>query len=236
MTPTGAAIVATLAEGRAGDPPPMTPLAAGYGAGKKDFGAPFPNILRVFIAEAQKVHTEQTASKEETPTTVAVLETNLDDAPGEVLGHVHERLLAAGALDVFFVPAQMKKNRPGTLMTVLAAPQDAETLSDVVFAETGTFGVRQTMARRYCLDRAWETVATPYGAVRIKVGSRKGREVAASPEFEDCRSAAQAHGVALKEVYRAALAARYGGSAPVFYGLMLQNFPEPGTTRIRMGS
>ena len=208
VTPTGAAIVATLSEGRMGDPPPMTPLGVGYGAGKKDFGAPFPNLLRVVIGEAQDVHSSKQATAGATPTTVAVLETNLDDAPGEVLGYVQERLLAAGALDVFFVAAQMKKNRPGTLLTVLAAPEDAAVLSEMILAETGTLGVRRTLAQRDCLERAWESVETPFGPVRVKVGTRGGREWTAAPEFEDCRSAAQAHGVAIRQVYRAALAAR----------------------------
>ncbi len=173
VTPTGAAIVATLSEGRVGDPPPMTPQAVGYGAGKKDWGAPFPNLLRAVIGEAQDVHSLREAAVS-SPATVAVLETNLDDAPGEVLGYVQERLLAAGALDVFFVAAQMKKNRPGTLLTVLAAPEDASRLSEVVFAETGTFGVRPTVARRTCLDRTWEAVETPFGRVRVKVATQGG--------------------------------------------------------------
>lgn len=209
VTPTGAALVATLAEGRIGNPPAMTPRLVGYGAGKKDWGAPFPNLLRVVIGEAQDVHTTQEeAGWGEPVASIAVLETNLDDAPGEAIGYVQERLLMAGALDVFLVPAQMKKNRPGTLITVLARHEDAPALSDILFEETGTFGVRQTAARRVCLDRVWETVPTQYGAIRVKIGSRGGHEVAAAPEYEDCRSAAQAHGVGLREVYQAALGAR----------------------------
>lgn len=205
VTPTGAAIVATLAEGRVGDPPAMTPLSVGYGAGKKDFGAPFPNLLRVFIGEAQEVLSRQADAA---PTVVTVLETNLDDAPGEALGYTQERLLAAGALDVFFVPAQMKKNRPGTLLTVLAAPESADALAGILFAETGTFGVRRTTMERYCLDRTWETVETTFGSVRVKVGLLRGQEVAAAPEYEDCRRLAVEQGVTLREVYRAAQAAR----------------------------
>lgn len=214
VTPTGAAIVATLATAeRIGNPPAMTPLAVGYGAGKKDFGAPFPNLLRVIIGEVPDVSTQsgEGATKDETPGTVVVLETNVDDAAPEALGYAQERLLAAGALDVFFVPAQMKKNRPGTLVTVLAAPESAEALTDVLFAETGTFGVRRTLAERSILERRVETVGTPYGDVRVKIGARAGRSVVASPEFEDCRRAAAANAVPLREVYRAALFSQAAG-------------------------
>ena len=210
VTPTGAAIIATLAQGRVGEMPAMTPLAAGYGSGKKDFGAPFPNLLRAVVGEARNLQTSAAgADAGRSPTTVAVLETNLDDVPGETLGYVQERLLASGALDVFAVSAQMKKNRPGTLLTVLAAPEDVRRLSDLLFAETGTFGVRRTWAEREVLDRAWETVETPFGSVRVKTGSRDGKEVTAAPEYEDCREVAGRHGVALRDVYRAALAERY---------------------------
>jgi uncharacterized protein (DUF111 family) len=137
-----------------------------------------------------------------------VLETNLDDVPGETIGYVQERLLAAGALDVFLTPVQMKKNRPGVLLAVLAAPEHADALADIVMQETGTLGVRRTWAERRCLDRVWETVETIFGPIRIKIGSRAGREQTAAPEFEDCRAAAERHGVALREVYRAATAAR----------------------------
>ena len=201
VTPTGAAIIATLAGAeRAGDPPAMTPRAVGYGAGKKDWGAPFPNLLRVLLGD--------TPDAGASPTRVAVLETNLDDVPGETIGYVQERLLAAGALDVFLTPVQMKKNRPGVLLSVLAAPEHADALADIVMGETGTLGVRRTWAERRCLDRAWETVETIFGPIRIKIGSREGREQTAAPEFEDCRQAAERNGVPLREVYRTALAAR----------------------------
>ena len=214
VTPTGAAIVATLSEGRIGDPPAMVPAAVGYGAGKKDFGAPFPNLLRVVIGEARNLHSGEGAlvtgnsETDTTPRTISVLETNLDDVPGEVLGYAQERLLAAGALDVFFAPVQMKKNRPGTLLTVLSAPENAEALAEIVLAETGTLGVRRTTAERFCLERTWEAVATPFGEVRVKVGRWAGREITAAPEYEDCRVAAQNSGAPLRDVYRAALGAR----------------------------
>lgn len=216
VTPTGAALLATLAgPGRAGDPPAMAMRAAGYGAGKKDWGAPFPNLLRVLIGETTEGGAQSRAagSPSETvdvpPTTIAVLETNLDDAPPEHLGYVQERLLAGGALDVFFVPAQMKKNRPGTLVTVLADVENASALSDVLLRETGTFGVRQTLAERRCLARTWQTVETIFGPIRLKIGADDtGREITAAPEFEDCRAAALDHHVALRDVYQAAVRAR----------------------------
>ncbi len=208
VTPTGAALLAVLAgSSRAGDPPAMAMRAAGYGAGKKDWGTPFPNLLRVLIGDTGDKD-EKTSAVSAT-TTVAVLETNLDDAPAEHLGYVQERLLAGGALDVFFVPAQMKKNRPGTLVTVLADLENASALCDLLFRETGTFGVRQTWAERRCLARTWQTVETVFGPIRLKIGADEaGREITAAPEFEDCRTAALNHQVALRDVYQAAVRAR----------------------------
>jgi pyridinium-3,5-bisthiocarboxylic acid mononucleotide nickel chelatase len=219
VTPTGAAIVATLAgPEHIGEPPAMIPRAVGYGSGKKDFGAPFPNLLRVVIGEVQEKRTGMNGAQSDahaTPTTVVVLETNVDDASPEVLGYTQERLLAQGALDVFFVPAQMKKNRPGTLVTVLAAPETAEMLTDTLLAETGTFGVRRTVAERTILTRSQTTVDTVYGPVRVKVGMREGRSLVASPEYEDCRDAAVRHTVPLREVYSAARTAAEAVAASV---------------------
>ena len=218
VTPTGAALLATLAgPDRAGDPPPMALRAAGYGAGKKNWGAPFPNLLRVLIGDTNENDdkTARGANTDVPATTIAVLETNLDDAPAEHLGYVQERLLAHGALDVFFVPAQMKKNRPGTLVTVLADVENASALSDVLLRETGTFGVRQTLAERRCLARTWQTVETVFGPIRLKIGADEtGREITAAPEFEDCRAAALDHQVALRDVYQAAARAlRYSSGS-----------------------
>jgi uncharacterized protein (TIGR00299 family) protein len=225
VTPTGAAIIATLAGAvRMGEPPAMTPLAVGYGSGKKDFGAPFPNLLRVFIGEAQQLQSNVTSpvaqeqqesapepalvgTSQSTPTQVAVLEANVDDTTPEILAFAEERLFAQGALDVFFLPAQMKKNRPGTLITVLAAPEQASQLSHTLIRETGTFGVRRTLAEREVLARRQEQVPTPYGAVGVKFGTAAGNDVIAAPEYEDCRRIANAQGVPLREVYDAARAA-----------------------------
>lgn len=220
VTPTGAALLATLAgPDRTGDPPAMAMRAAGYGAGKKNWGAPFPNLLRVLIGDTREEGGREPAVERaplggDVPaTTIAVLETNLDDAPAEHLGYVQERLLAGGALDVFFVAAQMKKNRPGTLVTVLADVENASALSDLLLRETGTFGVRQTRAERRCLARTWQTVETVFGPIRLKIGADDaGREITAAPEFEDCRAAALDHHVALRDVYQATARARYSSS------------------------
>jgi pyridinium-3,5-bisthiocarboxylic acid mononucleotide nickel chelatase len=201
VTPTGAALVATLAgPANVGDAPPMTTTAVGYGAGKKDWGAPFPNLLRVLIGETAEARPNADA----TPQTVVVLETNVDDATPETLGYAQERLLAEGALDVILVPAQMKKNRPGAWITVLSAPETADGLADILFAETGTFGVRRTVAARETLARTFGTARTPYGEIRMKIGERNGRAVVVAPEFEDCRAAALASSVPLRTVYEAA--------------------------------
>jgi hypothetical protein len=225
VTPTGAAIIASLAgAGCIGEAPAMTPRAVGYGAGKKDFGTPFPNLLRVIIGDTTTSGQASAAGSEiaadGTPTQVVVLETNVDDAAPETLGYVQERLLARGALDVFFIPAQMKKNRPGTLVTVLSSPTDAGDLTRILFEETGTFGVRRTLAEREVLARATETVETPFGPVRVKVGRIAADEptLTAAPEYEDCRAAAAAHAAPLRTVYRAAEQAYAAQSAAVATG------------------
>lgn len=190
VTPTGAAIITTLAE-RFGPLPTMTVRQVGYGAGSRDL--PRPNVLRLFLGEAE---TTQAATE------IIGLEANVDDLPGEVLGYTMERLFAAGALDVFYTPIQMKKNRPGVLLRVLCAPQDEAGCTAVLFAETTTLGVRRLPMGRVTLPREIRTVETPYGPVRVKVSSWEGRERMA-PEYEDCRSLAAQHGVPLQQVYRA---------------------------------
>ncbi len=141
------------------------------------------------------------------PATVVVMETNLDDFSPELYETVMERLLAAGALDVFLSPIQMKKNRPATLLTVLAAPDSMNALAEVLFTHTSTFGIRHTTMQRITLERHWQTVETPYGPVRVKIGTWQGRETSASPEYEDVKAAARAHDVPAKTVYAAAQAA-----------------------------
>jgi hypothetical protein len=203
VTPTGAAIITTLAAAdESGRMPDMRVSGSGFGAGKKQFKPDMPNLLRVVIGirDAQ-------ASVDGTPETISVLETNLDDVSPEAFEMLLTRAFAAGALDVFFTPIQMKKNRPAHLATVLCPTDRAEALADVLFRETGTFGVRVRRQDRYVLDRAWETVATEYGEIRLKIGSRRGEILVVAPEYEDCKAAAESHSVPLRAAYLAAQAA-----------------------------
>jgi len=191
-TPTGAAVLTTLADAF-GPVPDMRIDAIGYGAGTRD-GRTRPNVLRVMLG---------TTSDAAESDRITVLETNLDDETPEVIAHATGRLLAAGALDVYTLPIQMKKGRPGTLLTVLVEPGQAGELEAVLFAETSTFGVRRATMWRSKLRRRHETVRTRFGAIRVKVGTREG-VTTATPEYEDCRAAAEAHGVALRVVMDAA--------------------------------
>ncbi len=201
VTPTGAALVTTLAGPKnAGRMPAMRVLSSGFGAGKKQFVPDMPNLLRVVLGETTPV----AESTDATPQTVAVLETNLDDHSPELFDLLMERCLAAGALDIFFAPIQMKKNRPATLVTVLCPPENAEPLAALLFQETGTFGIRTREQRRWTLERSWRTATTEFGAIRLKIGAWQGEEVAVSPEYEDCKRAAVEHGVPLHRVYEAA--------------------------------
>jgi pyridinium-3,5-bisthiocarboxylic acid mononucleotide nickel chelatase len=145
---------------------------------------------------------------------VTLLETNLDDVSAEVMGYTKRRLLEAGALDVFSTAIQMKKDRPGTLISVLARPQDALKLEEILFAETGTFGIRRTNMERSKRARREHTVQTAWGAVRGKLGWRNGQECIFTPEFEDCARLAAEKGVPLREIYRAAQSAFEPASAP----------------------
>jgi len=136
--------------------------------------------------------------------TVTRLETNLDDCPAEQLGAAMEKLLAAGALDVWFTPIQMKKNRPGTLLSVLCAPGDADALADMIFAETTAFGLRREQLVRLKLGRRFETVRTEFGEVTVKIGLKGDVAVQVAPEFESCRAVSERAGVPLRDVYDAA--------------------------------
>ncbi len=197
VTPTGAAIIREIASGF-GPLPAMSVEAVGYGAGKNTFS--IPNALRVMIGE------ESVASP--APECVTVIETNIDDLNPQFYETAMERLFTAGALDVFLTPIQMKKNRPGTLLSVICDPGQAEAIAAVILAETSTLGVRISQWERICLERRWEEVVTEFGVVRIKIGERDDRVITASPEYEDCKKAAIEHGVPLRHVYECA-AARY---------------------------
>jgi len=194
VTPTGAALLSTLASSF-GAIPAMTLHAVGYGAGARDL--PIPNVLRLLIG----TRTEPAAATSET---LVMLETNIDDLNPEFYDHAMARLFDAGALDVFLSPAQMKKNRPATLLHVLCRPADVSRLVGLLFAETSTLGIRESAVIRHCLARSTETVETFYGEVQVKV-ARWGPEMARiKPEYEDCRRLAVEHGVPLRDVYRAA--------------------------------
>ena len=195
-TPTAAAVLTTLAE-RAGAAPEMTLEAVGYGAGAREAG-PVPNLLRVLIGSCRQPGRIDT---------VVELSANLDDCTGEVIGAALEKLLAAGCLDAWATPVYMKKSRPGWMLSALCRFDDADRAEEILFSETTTLGVRRRTCRRSKLARRHETVQTPYGPVRVKLGLRDGRALTAAAEFADARVAAEAHGVPLKEVLAAALEA-----------------------------
>src|SRR5271165_5816578 len=197
VTPTGAAIVKTLAT-RFTAFPEMKIEKSGYGAGSRNFPG-HPNVVRLTIGEAASTLAAKTASD-----TVTVLEANLDDLNPQVFGYVMDRLLEEGALDAFGMPVQMKKNRPGTLLTVLCKPEDASKLTQLLFTETTTLGVRRRDEVRQTLARRWENVRTQWGEVRIKIASMNGIVTNYAPEYEDCRRLAAEHHVPLKTVMQEA--------------------------------
>jgi uncharacterized protein (DUF111 family) len=179
---------------------------AGYGAGSRDFPG-HANVVRITVGEiAADISSDRNvrATRPEEDT-VCLLEANLDDLSPQVFGYVMERLLEAGALDVFATPIQMKKNRPGSLLTVLAQPQDAEKLTNIIFAETTTLGIRRREEKRQVLARRWEAVQTQWGTVRMKIANMNGTVSNYAPEFEDCRRIASEHRVPLKQVMQEAV-------------------------------
>lgn len=197
VTPTGAAIVATLCDAF-GPQPPMTVSALGYGAGSADLEGQ-PNVLRLMVGDAAETRTGEYSEE------IRVIEANLDDLNPQVFGYFVERALAAGALDVFTSAVQMKKNRPGTLLTVLCKPADEGKFQELFFAETATLGVRSYTTQRRVLPREWETVTTCYGEVRMKLARLNGQVVQVSPEYEDCRKLAEEKAVPLQRVMQEAM-------------------------------
>jgi len=223
VTPTGAALLAEFAESFG----PMSGLVAekiGFGLGTRD-NHTRPNVLRAVLGRTGVAPVSNSSSrssgrlKSETGATpvlhsldwetdrVAVLETNLDDINSEILGHFVEKALAVGALDVFHTPIQMKKNRPGVLVTVLCGETEADKFSELMLRETSAFGVRRTLAERRKLRREFSSVKTPYGSVTVKVGKLNGRVLQIAPEFESCKKLAERAKVPLKQVYEAAIRA-----------------------------
>jgi pyridinium-3,5-bisthiocarboxylic acid mononucleotide nickel chelatase len=190
-TPTGAAVLTALAESF-GQAPAMTVGRTGVGAGRTD-RAERPNILRVTIGEESAMSGDR----------VVILEANIDDASPEVIAYATERLLAAGARDVFTVPAQMKKSRPGMLLTVIGDPADRAALEQIIFRETTTFGVRRREEARTTLDRETAEVEVLGVVVRVKVGRLDGQVVTVSPEYEDCAALAREKNIPLKDIYDA---------------------------------
>ena len=201
VTPTGAAVITGLATAY-GPQPAMTVDRIGYGSGMKDL-PDRPNVLRVSIGEL----TVSPALGDD----VLVMETTIDDMNPELLPSLIATLLAKGARDATLTPILGKKGRPAYLLTVLCDEAKKDTLAEVVFRGSTTFGIRYRVERRFCLDRTWKQVATPWGNVRVKIGQYNGAVTSMAPEYEDCRQAAEAHAVSVRAVYDAAHAAAVKG-------------------------
>ncbi|HWP60184.1 MAG TPA: nickel pincer cofactor biosynthesis protein LarC [Candidatus Acidoferrales bacterium] len=190
VTPTGAAILAALGS-RFGPPPPMTIEKVGYGAGTREFPAR-PNLFRLIVGQSAG-----TASGE----AMVVLETNIDDMNPEIYDHVFDRLFKAGARDVFLTPIQMKKNRPGIMLSIIAEPWQRDKLAEVVFRETSTIGLRYYPVSRTVLKRAVETVKTKFGPVRMKIVEEPGGAKRAVPEYDDLKQIAARKNIPLRVLY-----------------------------------
>jgi uncharacterized protein (TIGR00299 family) protein len=202
VTPTGA-LIATAYASSFGPIPPLAIEHVGYGAGTRD-NPQTPNVLRILIGKAADCLPADR---------VVVIECEIDDMNPQLFGSAMDRLYAAGALEVFYVPVQMKKNRPGTLLTVVAPPELRSTLADIVFRETTTIGLRHHEVEREVLQREIIRVDTAVGAVRFKLAWREGRVINAVPEFEDCQAIARARNLSVKDVQAIALHS-YGGQQP----------------------
>lgn len=217
VTPTGAAILAVLAKSY-GSMPAMKVTSVGWGAGKRDLE--IPNVLRLIVGEEvgedrpahmDRVDESPSVCLEPDPggcqvETVAILETNIDDMSPQLYDTLFERLFSEGALDVFLTPIQMKKTRPAVLVSVMCEPKLVDRLSNVLFEQTSTLGVRIDYKQRICLPREFVTVDTRFGPVRVKVARKDGRLINVQPEYDECRAVAEAHGVPVKLVHNAAIA------------------------------
>lgn len=209
VTPTGAAIVAALAQGF-GEPPAMTLKRVGLGAGQKDF--PQANILRLWVGEVDG----QGRTIQPSTETITVLETQVDDMVPQAMGYLYDRLFEAGALDVFAQPIAMKKSRTGLLITVLCHPEVETRCTDILFAETPTLGIRHRQQQRTILNRDFQTLETPYGTVTLKVAYHPQTQAVlnAHPEYEDCAALAQQCGVPWQVIYHTALGLWYQAHSP----------------------
>jgi uncharacterized protein (TIGR00299 family) protein len=199
LTPTGAAVLSALAE--FGPLPSMTVNKSGYGAGKKELS--IANLLRVIIGETAAPATDYL--REET----VILEANIDDMNPEFYSYISEKLFTAGALDVTLIPVQMKKGRPGVMLSVLAGQRQEKPLLEIIFSETTTLGIRRLTAEKLMLPRRLVSVQTAYGPVRVKIAEANNRIINAAPEYQDCRQLAEASGAPLKKIYSAAMAAAF---------------------------
>ncbi|HSU55563.1 MAG TPA: nickel pincer cofactor biosynthesis protein LarC [Candidatus Dormibacteraeota bacterium] len=198
VTPTGAALLAELVE----DFGPMRGLVAekiGFGLGTRD-NKTRPNVLRAVLGTVSS----RPATHDWQSDTISVLEANLDDINPEILGYFVEKALAAGALDVFHTPVQMKKNRPGVLLTVLCADSDSDRFTEMLLRETSTFGVRRHSTERRKLQREFTTVKTQYGEITVKLGKLDGKVLQAAPEYESCKKLSESANIPLKDVYKLA--------------------------------
>lgn len=222
VTPTGAALLRALAP-TFGPQPPMRVENIGYGAGTRN-PKDFPNVLRLSLGEASQAPAQSASGEERNARqdvvanaerqTVAVLETALDDATPQLLAFVAEQALAHGALDVMLTPVLMKKGRAGTLLSVLASPEHSETLQELILRETPTLGLRIRHDQRVALARQHQAVQTPYGRIRVKLGLQNGEPTNATPEYEDCKSAALQYNTPLKQVQQAAISAYLQAVSP----------------------
>ncbi|MGA7955081.1 MAG: nickel pincer cofactor biosynthesis protein LarC [Gloeobacterales cyanobacterium] len=207
VTPTGAALAVTLARGFGGIPK-MVVNCVGLGAGERDL--PIPNMVRLWLGTPEPSLTVQKSQESHEHTEViALLETQMDDMEAQTIGYLLEKLMDAGALDVFTTPLQMKKSRPGTLLTVLCWPGSIDLCEEIIFLETPTLGVRRTFSTRSVLGRSFEQVQTEFGTVTLKLGHRGGKIIKVRPEYEDCRNLAQTKDKPLQEIQQAALRAWY---------------------------
>ena len=195
LTPTGALILTEYAH-EFGPLPSMTIDRVGYGAGDRELKET-PNVVRVLVGEAEGPKPQAPSPRSQS---VVVLECEIDDMNPQIFGALMDQLYAAGALEVFYSAVQMKKNRPGTLMTIVARPEQRDTMTEIVFRESTTIGVRYQELVRECLDREMVSVTTPIGAVRFKVARRDGRVLNAQPEFDDLAKLSRERGIPIKDV------------------------------------
>lgn len=212
VTPTGAAIAVTLAQGF-GEPPALSIQTIGLGAGSRDL--PIPNILRLWVGEQHQsldsdIFSTVNAEIQTIAETISVLQTQIDDLSPQVIAYTFELLFQAGAIDVFSQPITMKKSRLGVLLTVICHPEHRQVCETILFRETTTLGIRHTLQNRSILKRDIQTVETQYGAVRVKVGFSGKKITNVQPEYEDCAKLAKQYKVSWLEVHRLALQSWYG--------------------------